>query len=187
MSIYSQVRQALRLGTLVVLNDYFPSTDAKNKGIIYSHTSGTEPTTPYVVIQIVKVDQQGRTSYSTFAGEVDEKLTIVNHYKITAQFSFVGTLAGDMAYDFYNAVNNNVVMWEAFQKYNLAPVEKSTLRRVPALRETKWIEYENLDVVFTYAVKTTQSVDIIEHIRLTYADDENPDTEETLYIPPLTI
>ena len=186
MSIYSQVRQALRLGTLVVLNDYFPTTDAKNKGIIYSHTSGTEPTTPYVVIQIVKVNQEGRTSYSSYADEI-ENLTIVNHYKITAQFSFVGTLAGDMAYDFDNAIINNTVIREAFQRLNLAPVEKSTLRRVPALRETKWIEYENLDVVFTYAVKTTQAVDIIEHIRIVYADDQNPDTEETLYIPPLTI
>lgn len=182
MSIYSDLRQALRLGTIVVLKDYFPTTNTQNAGIIFSHTGGTEPSTPYVVIQIVKVNQEGRTSYSSAASD-DEKLTIVNHYKITAQFSFIGTLAGDMAYDFNNAITNNVVMWEAFQKYNLTPVEKSTLRRVPALRNTTWIEYENLDVVFTYAVKTTQAVDIVERIILKYPDS---DEEETLYIPPLT-
>lgn len=186
MSIYSEVRQALRKGTLVVLADYFPTTLSQDKGIIFSHTGGTEPTTPYVVIQIIKVNQEGRTSCSTAAGEVDEKLTIVNHYKITAQFSFIGTLAGDMAYDFDNAIINNTVIREAFQKFDLAPVEKSTLRRVPALRNTTWIEYENLDVTFSYAVKSTQAVDIVEHIVLKYSEDENPDTEETLYIPPLT-
>lgn len=185
MSIYSQVRQALRFGTLVVLKDYFPTTNAQNAGIIFSHLSGTEPTIPYVVIQIIKVNQEGRTSYSTSANDT-ENLTIVNHYRISAQFSFIGTLAGDMGYDFNNAINNNVVMWEAFQKYNLTPVEKSVLRRVPALRDTKWIEYENLDVVFTYAVKTTQAVDIVEQIILKYSEDETPDTVETLYIPPLT-
>lgn len=185
MSIYSEVRQALRKGTLVVLADYFPTVTAQNSGIIFSHTSGAEPSTPYVVIQIVKTIQEGRTSYSTYAGAA-EKLTIVNHYRITAQFSFIGTTAGDMAYDFDNAIFNNTVMREAFQTLNLVAVEKSNIRRVPALRDTKWIEYENLDVVFTYAVKTTQAVDIIEHIRILYADDENPDTEETLYIPPLT-
>lgn len=187
MSIYSEVRQALRLGTLKVLEQYFPTTEAKDKGIIFSHLNGSEPSIPYVVIQIVQAVQSGRTSYSSAATDVSEELTIINHYRITAQFSFIGTLAGDMAYDFNNAINNNVVMWEAFQKYNLSPVEKSNLRRVPAKRDTKWIEYENLDVVFTYAVKSTQVVDVIEQVILKYPQSENPDTEETLYIPTLTI
>lgn len=185
MSIFSEVRTALREGTLVVLNDYFPTAASKNSGIIYSHTNGTEPNKPYVVIQMGSLKQVDRTSYSTFA-DSQENLTIINHYEIMAQFSFVGSLAGDMAFDFQNAVSNNVVMWEAFQKFNLAPIRKSTLRRVPALRETKWIEYQNLDVTFSYAVKTTQKVDVVEHIRIVYKDDGNPDTEETLYIPPLT-
>lgn len=185
MSIYSEVRQALRLGTLKVLDEYFPTPDAKNKGIIFSHLSGSEPSTPYVVIQIVQVIQQGRTSYSSAATDAEEELTIINHYKISVQFSFIGSTGGDMAYDFNNAVNNNVVMWEAFQKYNLSPVEKTPLRRVPVLRDTKWIEYENLDVVFTYAVKSTQAVDIVEQVVIKYAEDES-DTEETLYVPPLT-
>ena len=185
MSIYSELRQALRKGTLVVLSSYFPTTISQDKGIIFSHTNGTEPSIPYVVIQIGKASQEGRTSYSTYANSV-ENLTIVNHYRVTVQFSFLGTTSGDMAYDFDNAIINNVVVREAFQRLNLAPVEKTDVRRIPVLRETKWTEFESLNVVFTYAVKTTQAVDIIEHIRIVYADDQNPDTEETLYIPPLT-
>lgn len=132
MSIYSQVRQALRLGTIAVLSEYFPDTTTQNKGILFSHTNGTEPSTPYVVIQIVKVVQEGRSSYSTSANTL-EQLTLVSNYKITAQFSFIGTLAGDMAYDFNNSIINNVVMREAFQRLNIVPVEKSVLRRVPAI------------------------------------------------------
>lgn len=181
MSIYSSVRSALRTGTLKVLADYFPTKTLQDKGIIFSHVSGLEPTIPYVVIQIVSVNQVGRTSYSTYASDA-ENLTIVNHYEIMAQFSFCGSTAGDMAYDFNNSIINNTVTREAFQVLNLAPINKSTLRRVPSRRDAVWVEYENLDVTFTYAVKTTQAVDIIEHISLL-----DPETQERLYIPPLPV
>lgn len=181
MSIYSSVRSALRIGTLKVLAEYFPTKSAQDKAIIYSHTSGTEPSVPYVVIQIVSVNQVGKTSYSTYASSA-ENLTIINHYEIMAQFSFCGTTAGDMAYDFNNSIINNTVTREAFQLVNLAPINKSTLRRVPSKRDTAWVEYENLDVTFTYAVKTNQAVDIIEHISLL-----DPETQERLYIPPLPV
>lgn len=181
MSVYSEVRKALRDGTSVVLNDYFPTEADKDKGIIFSHQSGTEPDVPYVVIQIVSANQVGRTSYSTLTDE-DENLTIITQYEITAQFSFCGSLAGDMAYDFNSAINNNVVIWEAFQKNKLAPLRKSSLRRLPIKRETKWIEYQNLDVIFSYAVKTTQKVDVVERISILGLGQ---DPDERIYIPPL--
>lgn len=181
MSIYSEVRSALRKGTITVLSEYFPTTELQDKGIIFSHGTGLEPTIPYVVIQILSTDQVGRTSYSTLTDE-DENLTIITQYEITAQFSFCGTKAGDMAYDFNSAINNNVVMWEAFQKNNLAPLRKSTLRRLPLRRDTQWIEYENLDVTFSYAVKTTQKVDVVERISVLGL---GVTPEERIYIPPL--
>jgi len=181
MSVYSQVRESLRLGTLKVLDEYFPTDALKNEAILYSHTNGTEPSKPYVVIQIVSANQVGRTSYSTLTDE-DENLTIITQYEIVTQFSFCGSLAGDMAFDFNNAINNNVIMWEAFQKNKLAPLRKSTLRRLPIKRETQWIEYQNLDVTFSYAVKTTQKVDVVERISVLGLGD-TPD--ERIYIPPL--
>lgn len=181
MSVYSEVRKALRLGTLTVLNDYFPTEDLKNMGIIFSHTSGTEPSIPYVVIQILSSNQVGRTSYSTLTDE-DENLTIITQYEIQAQFSFYGSTAGDMAYDFNSAINNNVMMWRAFQANKLAPLRKSTLRRMPIKRDTSWTEYHNLDVTFSYAVKTTQKVDVVERISILGLET---DPDERTYIPPL--
>lgn len=181
MSIYSEVRSALRKGTARVLSEYFPTTDLQDQGIIFSHISGSEPVIPYVVIQIISTNQIGKTSYSTLTDE-DENLTIITQYEITAQFSFCGSKAGDMAYDFNSAINNNVVMWEAFQKNSLAPLRKSTLRRLPIRRDTKWIEYQNLDVTFSYAVKTTQKVDVVERISVLGLGTT---PEERIYIPPL--
>jgi hypothetical protein len=181
VSVYSQVRTGLRDGTAVVLSDYFPSEADQDKGIIFSHQNGAEPSTPYVVIQIVTVDQVDRTSFSTLTDEA-ENLTIFTQYEITAQFTFCGSLAGDMAYDFNTAMSNNVVMWEAFQKNQLAPLRKSPLRRLPIKRDTKWIEYQNLDVTFSYAVKTTQKVDVVERISILGLGQ---DPDERIYIPPL--
>jgi hypothetical protein len=174
MGIYSDVEDALRLGTLKILEEEFPDTL-----VIFSHMNGAEPADPYVSIQLVTTEQIGRTQYSTFADE-QENLHILVQYEVVAQFSFIGSTAGDMAFTFNQAVSNNVVMWEAFQKNNLAPLRKSVVRRVPVKRETNWVEYHNIDVTFSYAVKTVQPVDVVE--RVSFVDIN---TGETFVIPPL--
>lgn len=174
MSIYKDVRSALRLGTLKILEEEFPTTQ-----VIFSHLNGEEPSDPYVVIQIITEDQVGRTQYSTFADET-ENLHINTHYELLVQFSFIGSTAGAMSFTFNQAVTNNVVVWEAFQKNNLAPLRKSNLRRVPVKRETNWVEYHNIDVTFSYAVKTVQPIDVVE--RVSFVDIN---TGETFVIPPV--
>ena len=85
-----------------------------------------------------------------------------------------------MATEFLNAIPNNVVVREAYQKNNLAPIRKSTLRRAPQKRDTKWVEFFNLDVTFSYAVYTNQTIDWVEHVRFV---DEN--SGEIITVPPL--
>lgn len=179
MSIYSEVRAAIRKGSLKALEDYFPTSTEQNAGIIFSHVSGPEPSTPYVVINILGHSQIGHQDQSTLADE-NEQLSIQVQYEVRAQFSFCGSLAGDMCQTFNQRIRNNVVVWEEFQKNNLQIREKSDPRRAPQKRETQWVEYWNMDVTFAYCVETRQDIDVVEHVII---KDVNSGFE--LIVPPL--
>lgn len=182
MSVYSDVRTAIRNGTLKV----FQNIGLNNVPIIFSHQNGSEPADPYVVIQIVNVRQVGRTQEASFTDDGDEfgenkNLWYTAQYEVMAQFSFSGSLGPDYAQEFQHAVNNNRVIIEEYQKFNLAPIRKSLLRRAPMKRETQWIEFFNIDVTFSYAVQTIQSIDWVEHVSI-----KDSNTGEVIIVPPIT-
>lgn len=171
MSIYSEVRASIRKGALVALAE-FPSPQ-----IIYSHSNGTEPAESYTVINILQIEQVGRGYTSTLVNELDE-LTIQANYNIYVQFSFVGSKSGEMSQVFTQQLNN-VLVREEWQKSNLNLRTKTNIRRAPQKRDTKWVEYHNMDVVFTYAVNTQQVVDVVEAVIIV---DEI--TGEVFTVPP---
>jgi hypothetical protein len=72
-----------------------------------------------------------------------------------------------------------VLVREELQRYNLNIRTKTNIRRVPQKRDTKWVEYHNMDVVFTYAVNTQQIVDVVEAVII-----RDTQTGETQVIPP---
>ena len=178
MSIYSGIRTALRLGTIEALKQ----SGFTNIPVIYSHQNGTEPAGSYVVIQVVNIKQTGRTEESTLTDESlpKRKITFKNHFEGLIQFSFGGSQAAEMAHEFFNAVPSNVVVREAYQKNNLAPMRKSTLRYSPQKRDTKWVDFFNVDVTFSYMGYTDQEVDWVEHVTIV---DTN--TGEIIIIPPV--
>ncbi|MNY35959.1 hypothetical protein D3C86_1704080 [compost metagenome] len=99
---------------------------------------------------------------------------------MVVQFTFAGSDAPDLAHDFMQNICNNVVVTEAYQKQNLAPMRKSNLRRAPQKRDTQWVDYYNIDVTFSYAVRTTQSIDWIEHVSIVESN-----SGDTIVIPPI--
>lgn len=169
MSIYSQLETSLYDSCVAGLSNYYPNTP-----IIFSHGSGPEPNVPYITLQILSVEQMGRTQTATRADPVyneDEEIThyVLNsqgHYEVTVQFSGVGSNAGGLTFDFHHLLNTTLV-WEKFQINSLYPIRKTDVRRAPMLRETQWVERYNFDVVFTYSVSTNQTVDVIEYYTLT--------------------
>lgn len=156
-SIYSSVRQALRLSAIASLAEY-PTTP-----VIFSHTNGTEPAESYLVINILNIEQQGHHSTSAQT-RTDYKLDVRVVYEVMAQFSFVGSLSGDMAQSFTQRINNVPVSREALTKNNLGFMRKSQIRRAPQKRDTKWVEYHNLDATFNYIVNTSEISDWVESI-----------------------
>lgn len=160
MNIFTSVRTAIRNVSLKALDEFTTPL------IIYSHANGTEPVGSYVVVNILSVGQVGHHQSSGLAkanGLVYD-LSVTAAYEVNVQLSFVGSQSGEMAYSFYQRINNNPLVFEELARNNLGVMRKSQVRRAPQKRDTKWVEYHNLDVTFSYHVVTKQVVDIVEGI-----------------------
>ena len=160
MNIFTSVRTAIRNVSLKALNEFTTPL------VIYSHANGTEPSGSYVVVNILSVEQIGHHTSSGLAkanGLVYD-LSVTAAYEVNAQLSFVGSQSGEMAYSFYQRINNNPLVFEELARNKLGVMRKSQVRRAPQKRDTQWVEYHNLDVTFSYHVVTKQVVDIVEGI-----------------------
>lgn len=157
MAVYGDVRKAIRLSAIAALSE-FPTTP-----VIFSNTSGSEPAESYVVVNILSINQQGQASVSTRT-TADFKILVQGCYEILCQISFIGSLSGDMAQSFTQRINNSPIVLEAITKNKLGFMRKSQIRRAPNKRDTKWVEYHNMDVTFNYVVNTEQVVDWIESV-----------------------
>lgn len=167
MPVYTDVRQAIRKGALAALSEY-PTTP-----VIFSHTNGTEPAESYVVINILNVVQQGHHSTSTLVND-NGTLTFQVAYEVMAQLSFIGSLSGDMSQSFNNNINNNPLTRLELSRNKLGFMRKSQIRRAPQKRDTKWVEYHNLDVTFNYVVITDQLIDAVEGVVIADETSEIP-------------
>lgn len=158
MAIFTDLQEAIRLSVIAALPDY-PTTLVK-----FSHDNGPEPSSSYVVINVLNIEQQGHHSTSTRLSETTETQTVQASYEVMVQFSFIGSLSGDMSQSFTQRINNNYLVFEELGRNKLGVMRKSPIRRAPQKRDTKWVEYHNMDVTFSYTICTTQVVDIIEAV-----------------------
>lgn len=158
MAIYTDVRAAIRKGAIAALSEF------TNPVVIFSHSGGTEPAENYVVVNILNIEQQGHHSTSSLLNETTETQTIQASYEVLTQLSFIGSQSGDMSQSFTQRINNNCFVFEELGRNKLGVMRKSQIRRAPQKRDTKWIEYHNMDVTFSYTVVTTQEVDLIEAV-----------------------
>jgi hypothetical protein len=167
MVVYTDVRKAIRLGTIAALSDY-PTTP-----VIFSHSNGTEPAESYVVINSLNVIQQGHVSTSTLVNE-NGTISFQAAFEIMAQMSFIGSLSGDMSQSFSNNINNNPVTRLELKRNKLGFMRKSQIRRAPQKRDTQWVEYHNIDVTFSYVVTTDQLIDAVEGVVIADQTSEIP-------------
>lgn len=164
MAAYSDIRKAIRRAAIQSVIEYFPTEADQNKFVFFSHTNGSEPANPYMVINILGIQQIGKHSTSTLADPTQNIVSVRASYEITVQFSFCGSTAGDMAQSFTQRINNNPLSFESLNREKLSVMRKSTIRRAPQKRDTQWVEYFNQDVVFSYIINTQQVVDWVEAV-----------------------
>ena len=167
MSIYFDVSQAIRKVAKATLLEY-PTSLVK-----FSHDNGDEVPESYVVVNILNIQQQGHHSTSTLLN-ANETLTFQVAYEVMCQFSFIGSLSGDMSQSFTQNINNNPMTRLELQRNKLGLMRKSQIRRAPQKRDTKWVEYHNMDVTFNYIVITNQTIDPVEGVVIEENLDETP-------------
>jgi hypothetical protein len=163
MSIYTDVRTASRNSIIQSLISYFPTVADQDAGIIFSHLSGAEPSIPYVVINILSIEQQGHHSTSTLTSTA-KQLSVAAFYEVMVQYSFSGSTAGSMAHDFSHKVSNSPIVFQEQETSKLAFMRKSTVRRAPQKRDTTWIENFNIDVTYNYVANEMQTIDWVDGI-----------------------
>lgn len=167
--IYSDVRAAVRNAALGALKDF------TNPVVIFSNNNGSEPSESYVVVNILSIEQQGHVSKSTLT-TVGNELIFQVAYEIQVQFSFIGSLSGDMVQSFTQNINNNPISTEESKRQKLGFMRKSQVRRAPQKRDTKWVEYHNTDVTFSYVIITSQPVDIVTGVVIQENISNNTET-----------
>ena len=156
---YSQLMQSLITST----KDLFPSTK-----VIRANENGPEPTGPYISVKVIRDTQSGQASQDSLLSPSLQSTTIAN-YTALVQFSFTSIdedAAGDLAKTFVQYMNTSITR-EVFRRNKLSKLSVSVIRNVPYVRETVWTQYFNVDVTFSYAVKTTQTTIPIEVVEIT--------------------
>lgn len=167
MSVYKGVRDAVRNVTLTALSDFV------NPVVVFANQDGLEPAESYVTINLLSITQQGHHSTSTLTS-VDEKLSIQACYEALIQFTFVGSMSGDMIHSFTQRINNNPLSLQALRANNLGLMRKSSIRNSPQRRDTRWVDYHNMDVTFNYIVNTDQVIDVVEGVVIADETSEIP-------------
>lgn len=164
MSAYEDLQQAVRKLCIKCLSEYFPTQADQDELIYFSHDNGPEPDRPYVVINILGMDQKGHAVRSSLLQSDNATFTTQASYEATVQFGFCGTSAGTLAQEFTQRINNSVLVIDSYRTTKLGVMRKTNVRRIPQKRDTQWIEYFNIDVVFSYVLLTKETVDYIEAV-----------------------
>lgn len=166
MNIYQDLEDSL----YNVVSGLFPTWT-----IIFALQNGPEPTTPYLVIDVKRMDAQGR-EYQSSLVDVDiesniSQIVTLQDYQVKVRFEFVGkydnnTTLAEMSHQLDMSLRTQIGY--DLQKINkLSLFSKSEIERFKLKRETDTFMYYQLDVVFAYTMKVTQEFDYIDVVGLT--------------------
>jgi len=172
-TLYTQLQDDIRKVVIETLTE-FP-----NPIVIFANEGGTEPATSYCTISILSLEQVGRSQEaSQSVTDDDVSITSQAPFEITALISFVGSNAGNMAYSSHGRISNSLLAREAAQSSSIALMRKSSTRRVPYYRETKWVDVFSYNATFFFIGGITDVIPLIKQVVI-----ENVDTSELINIP----
>lgn len=133
---------------------------------IFAYGNGPEIQTPYLVIDVKKLDAVGR-SYNSSTQEIDENnqsfTTTIQNYEAHVRFEFTGksdvnTELAEMAQQLEFSLRTQRG-YEEQRRNALSLMKYNAVRRIPVRRETDTYMYYQLDVVFGYVVSSTEVQD----------------------------
>lgn len=170
MSIFNDLENSL----YTVVSTLFPTWR-----IIFPYQNGSEPQTPYLVINVMKLDALGR-EHNSDGVNVDQggvgRTSTLQTYSAKVRLELIGlndtnTTAGEMIHELDVALRSPLA-YELQHANQLSLFRKSAIMRLPLKRETDVFMFFQLDTQFGYTVKYVYEQDWIEATTLyaTYTD-----------------
>ena len=162
MDIYKDLEDSVGLW----VHTMFPTWRYK-----FAFDNGPEMETPYLVIDVRKLDAIGR-EYTSSSQEIDlvtsaSYTTTSQDYEALVRFEFIGkfvdgtTGLGEMAHQLEFALRTQRG-YEEQRRNALALRKYNPIRRIPVRRETDTYMYYQLDVTFGYVVTNTETQDYMD-------------------------
>lgn len=142
--------------------------------IIFPFQNGPEPQTPYLVIDVKKLDAVGReqTSGTVSIDELDVgTVTTVQNYQAHVRFEFVGkndsnTTVAEMSHQLELNLRSPKG-YELQHIHNISLYMYKPVERLVLKRETDVYMFYQLDTTFGYAVQMVEEQDWIEFTNIT--------------------
>lgn len=166
MNIYQNLEDSL----YNLVNGLFPAWTT-----IFAFANGPEPTSPYCVINVRKIETIGQ-QYTSHLGKINpltgEAATSTIQDSLTqVRFEFIGkydanTTTAEMAQQLELAMRTPRG-FELMKLNNLSLHKKMSARRMPVKRETDTYMVYQLDCTFAYCCLTVDDIDWIEFTGLT--------------------
>lgn len=142
--------------------------------IIFPYQNGPEPETPYLVIDVKRLDAVGReqTASAVSVDVLDNTaVTVTQNYQAKVRFELVGkndtnTAAGDMIHDL--ELNLRTPQgYELQHIHKLSLLQYAPVERLPLRRETDTFMFYQLDTMFGYSVQYVSEQDYIDATSIT--------------------
>lgn len=132
----------------------------------FALTNAPELKTPFLVIDVRKMDPVGR-EYTSSSQTIDDNnksyTTTIQNYEALVRFEFVGKYdvnleLAEMAQGLQFQLRTQRG-YEAQRKRALSMIQFRPMRRIPVVRETDTYMYYQLDVTFGFALSNTEEQD----------------------------
>lgn len=166
MNIYQDLEDSL----YNVFSTIFPTWR-----IIFPFQNESEPQTPYLIIDVKRIDAVGREQASGLVtldalGETGTT-TVTQNYQAKVRFEIVGlndtnTTAGDMIHSLELNLRTPAA-YELHHKNRVSLMQYSPIERLPLKRETDVYMFYQLDTEFGYSVQFVTEQDWIESTTIT--------------------
>ena len=158
-NVYKQLEDAL----YATLHSQFPT-----ERITFPFNNAPEPKTPYVIIDVMRLDPVGREQNTTMT--TSGIATVLQVYEATVRFEVMGeyddnTEVGGLAHRIEFSLRTPLFR-DALHVNNLSLMRYGTVDRFPRKRDTKTYMCYQQDVYFSYAVTVTQDVGYINSLNI---------------------
>lgn len=146
-----------------VLASQFPT-----ERISFPFNNAPEPKTPYIIIDVMRIDAIGREQTGTLT--TNGELTVTQVYEAKVRFEVLGeydgqTVVGDLAHKIEFSLRTPLFL-EALGTNNLSLMRYKSIDRFPRKRDTKTYMCYQQEVWFSYAITVTQDVGYIDTANL---------------------